>query len=73
MMSQRDTEIFLTVRQVAERLQVSVRTVWRWLRPRKIANGDPGRDVTTKILKARRFGRSVRISEQDLADFIQQN
>ena len=47
---------FLTVKQVAERLNVSERTVWRWIRESR--------------LKVKRFGRTVRISESDLIDLI---
>jgi excisionase family DNA binding protein len=47
---------FYTVLQVADLLEVSPRTVRRW-----IADGD---------LSTHRFGRQVRISETDLRTFI---
>jgi excisionase family DNA binding protein len=47
---------FFTISQVARLVDVSVRSVRRW-----IDNGE---------LKAHRFGRSVRIAESDLNDFI---
>ena len=50
-----DARRFHTVVQVAERLQVSARTVRRW-----IERGD---------LVAHRFGSSLRVSEPDLAAF----
>lgn len=46
---------FLTVRQVADRLQVSDRQVWRW--------------IETGELLATRFGRSVRIHIDDFRAF----
>ena len=46
---------FLTVRQVAERLQVSDRQVWRW--------------IETGELLPTRFGRSVRIHIDDFRAF----
>jgi excisionase family DNA binding protein len=49
------TERYFTVKQVAERLNVSERTVWRWIRSGQ--------------LRVHRF-RSVRIAESDLKDFI---
>ncbi len=47
---------FLTVRQVAERCGVSERTVRRWIK--------------TGELRAHQLGRSVRVSEEDLAAFL---
>jgi excisionase family DNA binding protein len=47
-------ERLLTVKQVAERLNVSERTVWRLIRNRRI--------------KVRRIGRAVRIRAGDLDD-----
>jgi excisionase family DNA binding protein len=49
-------ERFLTVPQVAERLGVSARSIWRWLDERELI--------------AHRFGRLVRISEADLQAFL---
>lgn len=48
---------FYTVDQVADLLEVSIRTVRRW-----IVEGD---------LPAHRFGRQVRISETDLKVFVE--
>lgn len=45
-----------TPHQTAERLQVSLRTVRRW-----IATGD---------LPVHRLGRAIRISEADLSEFL---
>ena len=50
-------ERLLTIEEVAERLQHSVRTVREWLRVRKL------RGVKT--------GRDWRVREQDLEEFIQ--
>jgi excisionase family DNA binding protein len=50
---------FFTVAEVAERLEVSTRTVRRW-----IASGK---------LVAHHFGRAVRIAESDLKAFIAQH
>ncbi len=50
---------FWTIRGVAEHLEVSERTVLRW-----IDSGD---------LVAHRFGRSVRISDHDLRAFLAQH
>ena len=47
---------FWTVNGIAEHLDVSTRTVHRW-----IADGD---------LIAHKFGRSTRVSDADLAGFI---
>jgi excisionase family DNA binding protein len=47
---------FLTIREVAERLNVATRTVRRWI--------DLG------LLPVHRFGRTVRISGSDLAAFL---
>jgi excisionase family DNA binding protein len=49
-------ESFLTVPDVANRLRMSERTVWRW--------------ISARLLKVKRFGRSVRIAERDLAELI---
>jgi excisionase family DNA binding protein len=48
---------WFTVREVAARLNVSERSVRRW--------------VKCGFLPAHRFGRAVRISERDLNDFEQ--
>ena len=45
-----------TVAQVAERLQLSTRTVWRL--------------VARKELRAHRIKRAVRIAENDLHDYL---
>jgi excisionase family DNA binding protein len=47
---------FFTVAEVAERLNVSTRTVRRW--------------IALGLLRVHRFGRTVRISEADLAAFL---
>jgi excisionase family DNA binding protein len=49
-------EKFYTVPQVAERLGVSARSVWRW--------------IDRKDLTAHRLGRSVRISETSLQAYL---
>jgi excisionase family DNA binding protein len=49
-------EKFHTVPQIAELLGVSERSVWRWLDQRE--------------LTAHRFGRLVRISEENLRAFL---
>ncbi len=51
-------EHFLTVAQVAERLQVSERSVRRW--------------IAADTLPVRRFGRCVRIDPNDLDEFGQE-
>ena len=53
------SKAFWTTRRVAEHLHVSQRTVHRW-----IDSGD---------LVAHRFGRSVRISDNDLRAFLAQH
>jgi excisionase family DNA binding protein len=50
------SERLLTIADVAERCQVSSRSVRRWI--------DEGR------LKVIRLGRNVRVSERDLAKFL---
>ena len=55
-MNRESGEKFLTRETVAERLDVSIRSIDRWIR-----NGD---------LKVHRFGRSVRISADELGAFI---
>jgi len=55
-MSTKPMARFYTVDQVADLLEVSTRTVRRW-----IADGD---------LTVHRFGRQVRISETDLRVFV---
>jgi excisionase family DNA binding protein len=50
---------FFTIGQVAELLEVSTRTVKRWL--------------DAKLLVAHRFGGVVRIGEQDLRAFLSQH
>ena len=54
-MNRESGEKFLTRETVADRLDVSIRSVDRWIR-----DGD---------LKAHKFGRSVRILENELAAF----
>jgi len=55
-MSSKPIARFYTVAQIADLLEVSTRSVRRW-----IAKGD---------LRAHRFGRQVRISETDLRLFV---
>jgi excisionase family DNA binding protein len=50
-------ERYLTLPEVAERLKVSRRTVYRWIK-----SGD---------LDAYQFGREYRITERDLKDFLE--
>jgi excisionase family DNA binding protein len=50
------SERFLTIDDVAERCQVSPRSVRRW--------------IDDQHLQTIRFGRSIRVSEGDLAAFI---
>ena len=50
-------ERYATLPEVAERLKVSRRTVYRWIK-----NGD---------LKAYQFGREYRITESALKDFLE--
>jgi excisionase family DNA binding protein len=50
-------ERYATLPEVAERLKVSRRTVYRWIK-----NGD---------LNAYQFGREYRITERDLKDFLE--
>jgi excisionase family DNA binding protein len=52
----REQITFFTVPEVAEHLGVADRTVWRWIEVRQLV--------------AHRFGRAVRISEQDLRRFL---
>jgi excisionase family DNA binding protein len=52
-------ESLLTPQQVAERLQVQVQTVVRWLRSGQ--------------LKGAKFGRIWRVTEEDLQAFIQEH
>lgn len=47
---------FYTVEHVAEALEVSLRTVRRW--------------IALGLLRVHRFGRTVRISEADLSAFL---
>lgn len=47
---------FLTVGDVAKRLQVTKRTVWKW--------------ISNDELRVHRFGGAVRIAPEDLDDFI---
>lgn len=51
------SEKFLTPDDVAERLRVSVRTVWEWLR--------------TGRLRSYRAGNLYRISEEHLQEFLE--
>ncbi len=55
-MSEDRTGKMLRVHDVADRLGVSERTVFRWLE--------------THALRGHRLGRAVRISEGDLDDFL---
>lgn len=50
---------FLTVKEVAERLEVSDRTVRNW--------------ISKGILSAHRFGKLIKISESDITDFINES
>jgi excisionase family DNA binding protein len=50
-------ERYLTLPEVAERLKVSRRTIYRWIK-----NGD---------LDAYQFGREYRITESALKDFLE--
>jgi excisionase family DNA binding protein len=50
-------ERYLTLPELAERLQVSRRTVYRWIK-----DGS---------LNAYQFGREYRITESDLKDFLE--
>jgi excisionase family DNA binding protein len=52
-------EKFYTVPEVAKLLNVSERSVWRWVDQRELAT--------------HRFGRSVRISEENLRAFLDKN
>jgi excisionase family DNA binding protein len=54
-----EAERLFTPQQVAERLQVQVQTVVRWLRSGQ--------------LKGTKFGRLWRVTEQDLHTFIQEH
>jgi len=47
---------FYTVAQVADRLEVSRRTVYRW--------------IADSLLVVHRFGRQIRVSEPNLRAFI---
>lgn len=58
-MSGQDLTSFHSVRAVADRLDVSIKSVRRW-----IDRGD---------LPVHRFGRQLRISEADLQEFIQRH
>ncbi len=60
MPANRDPKInrLLTVHQVAEILQVSERSVWRW--------------IAADVLPVRRFGRCVRVDPDDLNAFGQE-
>ena len=49
----------LVVQEIAERCQVSERTVWRWIR--------------NKELNAHHFGNLTRISEKDFVKFLRCN
>lgn len=55
-MSMKPMARFYTVAEIADLLEVSTRTVRRW-----IAGGD---------LRVHRFGRQVRVSESDLRAFV---
>jgi excisionase family DNA binding protein len=47
---------FLTIKQIAEQLGVSERTVSRW--------------IASRDLKSHKFGAAVRISEEDFRAFV---
>jgi excisionase family DNA binding protein len=47
---------FYTIAEIAERMSVDPRTVSRWIKSR--------------LLRVHRFGRQVRISDVDFADFL---
>lgn len=47
---------YLIPQQIAEKLQITSQTVWRWIR--------------AKQLKAVRIGKGYRVSNQDLDEFI---
>jgi excisionase family DNA binding protein len=51
-------ERYVTLREVAERLKVSRRTVYRWIK-----DGD---------LNAYKFANEYRITESDIKDFLKQ-
>jgi len=55
-MSTKTMARFYSVAQVAELLEVSIRSVRRW--------------IAQRDLRAHRFGRQVRISETDLRVFV---
>lgn len=50
------TDLFYRVNEIAERLDVSTRTVRRW--------------IEMGFLRAHRLGRSVRVSDADLKTFL---
>ena len=50
------TETYLSLQEVAEKLQLKKNTVWAW--------------VTNKTLRAAKVGKSWRVKESDLLDFI---
>jgi excisionase family DNA binding protein len=53
----RDNEIeFYTIGQIADGLDVTSRTVWRWIKGRQLV--------------AHRFGRVVRVARSDLLAFL---
>lgn len=51
------TETYLSLQEVAEKLQLKKNTVWAW--------------VTNKTLRASKVGKSWRVKESDLIEFIQ--
>lgn len=56
MSKEKDLRQFLTVPEVSEELNVSVRKIWT--------------DISDGLLKTHKFGRSTRISRKDLDDYI---
>ena len=50
------TETYLSLQEVAEKLQLKKNTVWSW--------------VTNKTLRAAKVGKSWRVKESDLVEFI---
>lgn len=58
-MTKNTDESFLTVRQVADQLNVSDRSVRRW--------------IQRGLLRVNRFGRAVRVSRKALQAFINQS
>lgn len=51
------TETYLSLQEVAEKLQLKKNTVWSW--------------VTNKTLRASKVGKSWRVKQSDLLEFIE--